>query len=352
MVFYMFRKKYAPKSALFELTLKCNMRCMHCGSSAGKKRNRELTPNQWKNVTKELVELGCKKIAILGGEPFLRKDWYEISENIKQYNLKLLFISNGYLINDNIVKQLRKLDPYAVAISIDGAKAVTHDKIRQLQGSFDKCQDSLKLLKSADIPTTVITTVNRLNFNELPEIRSQLLNRGIAWQLQMAVPIGRFQKDFIIDFEEFYATAMFIAATRRNYNLKEMPIVGAHCFGYFSKVLPNYAIMPNWKGCQAGITAIGIQSDGGVKGCLSLPKDFIQGNVKEKSLSEIWNNQEFCSFIRNFNTDFLNGDCFDCKYGKKCKGGCLAASFSLTGQKFSDPYCLKIIEENIIEKLT
>jgi len=183
-------------------------------------------------------------------------------------------------------------------------------------------------------------------------MREKLLNKGIAWQLQMAVPIGRFQKDFMIDIEEFYATAMFIAATRRNYSLKEIPIVGAHCFGYFSKVLPNYAIMPNWNGCQAGVTAIGIQSDGGVKGCLSLPKEFVQGNVTKKSLSAIWNAQEFCSFTRDFNSDSLNGDCIDCKYGIKCKGGCLAASYSLTGLKFSDPYCLNIIEKRIKEKET
>jgi radical SAM protein with 4Fe4S-binding SPASM domain len=346
----MFIKKFTPKSALYELTLKCNMRCMHCGSSAGKKRKRELTTKQWNNVTKELVKLGCEKIAILGGEPFLRKDWYDISENIRQYDLKLLFISNGYLIKKNTIKLLRKLDPYAVAISIDGAKEETHDKIRQLQGSFEKCQDILKLLKSADLPTTVITTVNKLNFNELPDMREKLLNKGIAWQLQMAVPIGRFQKDFMIDIEEFYATAMFIATTRRNYSLKEIPIVGAHCFGYFSMVLPNYAIMPNWNGCQAGVTAIGIQSDGGVKGCLSLPGEFIQGNVIEKNLSEIWNDQEFCSFTRDFNIESLNGDCIGCKFGKKCKGGCLATSYSLTTLKFSDPYCLRLIEKKFNEK--
>jgi len=339
-------KKYVPKSALYELTLRCNMCCMHCGSSAGNKRQNELTTKQWNSVTKQLVLLGCKKIALLGGEPFLRKNWYEISETVKEYGLKLLFISNGFLVNEKTVEKLRKLDPYAVAVSVDGATAKTHDSIRGVNGSFEKCQEVIMMLKEADLPTTVITTVNKKNFNELPELRSWLLNKGIAWQLQMAVPIGRFQKELMISKEEFYATALFIGATRRNFSIKEIPIVGAHCFGYYSKILPNYAIMPNWKGCQAGITAIGIQSDGGVKGCLSLPEEFVQGNVKENSLAEIWNNQEFCSYSRNFNVENLNGACKECKYGKKCKGGCLAASVSITGDKFSDPYCFKLIEEN------
>jgi radical SAM protein with 4Fe4S-binding SPASM domain len=339
-------KNFTPKSALYELTLRCNMRCSHCGSSAGNKRNNELTTKQWNSVTRQLVLLGCRKIALLGGEPFLRNDWYKISVTIKDYRIKLLFISNGFLINEKTIEKLRRLDPYAVAISLDGFTRKTHDLIRGINGSFEKCMKAIELLKKANIPTTVITTVSKQNLNELPELKSWLLNKGIAWQLQMAIPIGRFQKKYLISKDDFYATGLFIAATRRNYSIKEIPIVGAHCFGYFSKILPNYAIMPNWRGCQAGITSIGIQSDGGVKGCLSLPLNFVQGNIKEKSLDEIWNYAEFCSFTRNFNNEYLKGECKECKYGKRCKGGCLATSFSLTGNMFSDPYCFKLIEEN------
>jgi radical SAM protein with 4Fe4S-binding SPASM domain len=339
-------KKYVPKTALYELTLGCNMKCIHCGSSAGNKRKNELNTMQWNSVTEQLVLLGCKKIALLGGEPFLRKDWYEISKNIKEYKLKLLFISNGFLLNKKIIEKIRMLEPYAVAISIDGSNRKTHDLIRGIKGSFERCIKTLEMLKDANIPTTVITTVNCINFNELPELRSWLLNKEIAWQLQMSIPIGRFKKKFLLSKEEFYALALFIASTRRNYRIKELPIIGAHCFGYYSKILPNYAIMPNWKGCQAGISSIGIQSDGGVKGCLSLPEEFVQGNVTKKKLFDIWKDQEFCSFTREFQTERLNGDCVDCKYGKKCKGGCLATSLGLTNKMFSDPYCFKLIEEN------
>jgi len=342
----MFLKKFSPKSAQYELTLQCNMRCIHCNCSAGEKRQSELTSTQWNMITKQLADIGCKTIDILGGELFLRKDWFEISQHVKECGLELLFVSNGTLINEETVKKLRELDPYAVAISIDGSNPSTHDSIRGLKGSFERCRKAIKLLKEANLPTTMITTVNKKNFNELPELRSWLLNKGIAWQLQMAIPLGRFQKDLLITKEDFYATALFIASTRRNYSLKEIPIIGAHCFGYFSGFLPNNVIVPNWKGCQAGITSIGIQSDGGVKGCLFLPEDFVQGNAKESSLYEIWNNPEFCSYTRNFDAGDLSRECKKCKYGKKCRGGCLATSVSITGKKFSDPYCFKLIEEN------
>ena len=73
----MFRKKYAPYAGLYELTLRCDMQCIHCGSSAGIKREKELSTEEWNSVTKQISDLECKTITLLGGEPFLRKDWQE-----------------------------------------------------------------------------------------------------------------------------------------------------------------------------------------------------------------------------------------------------------------------------------
>lgn len=344
----MFRKKFIPYSGLFELTLRCNMRCMHCGSSAGTKRVKELSTDEWKSIVKELSDLNCKMITLLGGEPFLRKDWYDISKTIRDYGIRLVMISNGLLIDEKTISKLRNLDTYAVAVSIDGGKAETHDTIRQMNGSFETCKKVISMLKNADIPTTVITTLSKTNFNELPEMRKQLLNKGIAWQIQMAVPVGRFPKKLMLSKEEFYTAAIFIATSRKKYSTKELPIVGAHSFGYFSGMLPNINITPDWSGCQAGITAIGIQSNGDVKGCLSLPEDFVESNIRQKSISEIWNDPEFCSYNRYFKQENLNGDCKDCKYGKTCKGGCLAVSAAVTNKRHYDPYCLKLIEKTII----
>jgi len=342
----MFKKKLFPKSAQYELTLQCNMHCIHCNVAAGEQRQNELSTSQWKMITKQLVELGCQNIDLLGGEPFERKDWFEIAQDIKENGLDLLFVSNGLLINEYTIEKLKKLDPHAVAVSIDGDTASTHDSLRGMNGSFEQCQKAIRLLKEANLPTTVLTTVNKRNFHELPQMRTRLLNKKIAWQIQMALPLGRLKKDMMITKEDFYAVALFISSTRRKYSLKEMPIIGTHCFGYYSHILPNHAINPNWRGCQAGITSVGIQSDGGVKGCLFLPELFVQGNVNERSLSEMWNDPNFCYYTRKFDVEELHGDCRNCMYGKKCRGGCLAASVSITGDAFSDPYCFHELERN------
>jgi radical SAM protein with 4Fe4S-binding SPASM domain len=342
----MFGRKYIPRSTLFELTLRCNMRCLHCGSSAGTKRIKELSTEEWIRVTRELSDMGGNYITLLGGEPFLRSDWFEISKAINDYGLNLTIISNGLLINEEMISKLRTLDLYSMAISLDGGTSESHDKIRQIKGSFKQCKKVLSMLKDAGINTSVVTTLNKINFEDLPSMRDFLLDKGIAWQVQIAVPIGRFPKSMMLSEKEFYSAALFIATTRKNYGLKRLPVMGAHCFGYNSSYLSNVNIIPFWKGCQAGVSLLGIQSDGGVKGCLSLPDEFIEGNIREKSLSEIWNGPNFCSYNRDFKIQDLGNYCKDCKYGKSCKGGCMSVSTSVTGEKHNDPYCFRLIEES------
>jgi radical SAM protein with 4Fe4S-binding SPASM domain len=325
------------------------MRCIHCGSSAGYKREHELSTNEWIHVCNQLADLDCKQITLMGGEPLVRNDWYTIAHHVRNRGMNLTIMSNGFLVNKGVINQLRTLEPYAVAISIDGAKAETHDSIRRIPGSFKRCIEALDLLINANLPTTVVTTVHKMNLNDLRLMRDFLLNKGIAWQIQMANPFGRFPNNLTLSLEEFYAVAMFIAATRKQYSIKKMPITGAHCIGYHSSVLPNLMIGP-WKGCYAGMNVLGIQSNGGIKGCLSLPDNFIEGNIKETNISEIWNRQDTFDYNRNFREVDLKDYCRICKYGSRCRGGCISASTSLVGKIHGDPYCLYRIEKEMIIK--
>lgn len=322
---------------------------MHCGSSAGQKRKKELTTKQGLQLCDDLHALHTKIISLMGGEPFLRDDWSVFAHHIRNLGMNVTLMSNGLIIDTPIIEELLTLDPYAVTISLDGGKAKTHNATRKEKTSFEKCMKSLTLLTEAGLPTTVITTVHKNNYKELPIIRELLVNRGIAWQIQMATPVGRFPKDLMLSKEEFYSVALFIASTRKHYTVKELPLMGAHNFGYHSHILPNIMLFP-WIGCQAGITALGIQSDGGVQGCLSLPDTFIEGNIRTRSIIDIWNDPESFAYNRKFKPKDLQGECINCKHGNRCKGGCLTVSTALTGNNHSNPYCLHLIEQDMFSK--
>lgn len=345
----MFKQKYIPVSVVWETTLDCNMKCMHCGSSAGEIRRDELTTKEGLKLCEDLKKLGTKLISLMGGEPFLRKDWYILAHHIRNLGMNVTIMSNGLLIDENIISDLVKIDPYAVTISLDGGTPQTHNATRRLKTSFEQCIKSLELLTDANLPTTVITTVHKHNFKELPTIRDFLVNRGIAWQIQMATPVGRFPKNLMLSQDDFYSVALFIASSKKNYSVKELPIMGAHNFGYHSHVLPNIMLLP-WIGCQAGLTAMGIQSNGSIQGCLSLPDTFIEGNIRNRSIIDIWNAPDSFSYNRHFTKNDLTGECRDCKHGKRCKGGCLTVSTSLTGENHGNPYCLHLIEEKMLSE--
>ena len=342
----MFEKKCKLRSSLLELTLKCNMRCRHCGSSAGNVRENELSTSEWLGVIDQLSNLGCEDVIFTGGEPILRNDWFDIAQRVRAYDMNFSLLSNGLLINRENVAKLRSLNPHTVAISIDGANAQTHDSIRGIDGSFKRCIDSLNYLNIAGVPASVVTTANKLNISELPQMRDLLLNRNVAWQIQIGNPMGRFPREIALSEEEFYAVAMFIASTRKEYSYKEIPITGAHCIGYHSTVLPSITLSP-WTGCDAGVNVLSIQSNGGIKGCLSLPDDYIEGNVRKDQLAQIWNNKGSFDYNRQFEKCNLGDDCFYCRHAKNCMGGCMSTSISFSGKPHGDPYCLYNLERQM-----
>jgi radical SAM protein with 4Fe4S-binding SPASM domain len=337
-------KRYTPYAVAYELTLRCNMRCIHCGSAAGQPRPQEIPTQTWNQTTRELADLGTKKISLLGGEPLLHPDWYTIAATMNDHGIMPSIVTNAWIITPDIVSQLRELEFRTVAISIDGGTPTTHDSIRQCPGSFAKCLETIPLLTDAGINVSIVTTINTKNFPELPLLRDRLLNTGVAWQLQLATRIGRCPHDLVLPKEDFYAAALFIADTRKRYSIKELPIVGAHCFGYNSGILPNINILPTWIGCQAGISNLGIQSDGSIKGCLSLSPAFIEGNITTTSLTSLWTNPASFAYNRRYTPDNLTESCTDCRFGAACKGGCLCVSASETGKPHADPYCLYALE--------
>jgi len=334
---------YQLKCAVWEFTLKCNLRCSHCGSSAGIPRPNELNTKECFKLCEELADLGCEDVSLMGGEPFLRDDWFSVAQCIKDLGMNLNFVSNGTILEQHVDKIFR-LEPKVVGISLDGMKR-SHELIRG-RGTWEKTVKAIELLRKKGIQTTVITTVSKINFKDLPKMKDLLFRKNVNWQIQVAMPFGNFKKEQMLSKEEFYATALFIAKERIKNPFEDLPVIGAHCYGYYSKILPGC----KWEGCQAGITAIGITSDGNIVGCLSMGNNrFIEGNVRSQSLREIWENPNNFAYNRKFDKTKLGPNCRNCKYGEKCKGGCNSMSYTITKRFHNDPYCFYAIEEKIIK---
>lgn len=332
-------KSYQLKCAVWEFTLECNLNCLHCGSAAGTPRPNELNTQECFELCEGLADLGCEEVSLMGGEPFMREDWLPVAQCIKDLGMNLTFVSNGILL-PQVITDLVDLNPKVVGISLDGMKE-NHNYIRG-DGTFQKAIEAIKLLRKHEIQTTVITTISKINFKDVLKLKDLLLKKGINWQIQVATPFGNFTKDRMLSKEDFYATALWIAKERIQRPFNDLPLIGAHDFGYYSNILPT----SEWDGCPAGKTSIGITSNGGIVGCLAMGNErFIEGNVREQSITSIWADPENFSYNRNFTKADLGPNCKDCRYALKCKGGCNSMSYALTKQFHNDPYCFHRIEK-------
>ena len=130
---------------------------------------------------------------------------------------------------------------------------------------------------------------------------------------------------------------MIAVLNQKKYSSRRLPLIGAHCLGHFSRFIPNLGLSP-WVGCQAGLSVLGIQSNGDIKGCLTLPDEFIKGNIRTQSLKQILEN------LRSQKKQ-LPRKCINCDLIKSCKGHCLGTAYAL--KDFEDNYCLRAIEKDI-----
>ena len=340
---------WKPRICVWELTLACNQRCGHCGSKAGKPRDDELSTRECLEMVDSLAGLGCEVITLSGGEPTLRADWPEVARAIRKAGMIPNMVSNGYALTEQIAEKMLEVGLSNVAISIDGTQDV-HDKIRG-KGSFERTHGAIQTLLRVGMPVTVMTTVNTLNQPRLAEIYQIVTDLGVeTWRCQLGKAMGHMKSnsDLVIKPRDL------LTLTPKLYELDEKGPVKVRIgdsIGYFGPYdtqlrATSWKGKPQrWGGCQAGTQAIGIESNGGIKGCLSMQafrEDddiFLEGNTREESLETIWNDPNRFSYNRHFSPDNLQGFCGKCTHRLHCRGGARCVAATCSPNLFEDPYC-------------
>lgn len=331
---------YPLRSCVWEITLQCCFSCRYCGSKAGKARENELTTEECLDVAQQLATLGCRRVSMIGGEVFLRQDWDQIVKALTDRGVKVSIITNGYLFSPRLIDALKRVDIESVAISLDGPEQI-HDAFRQ-QGSFRRAMEAMQVLTDHGIPVSVITTLHSQNLPYLEQMYALLEDTEIfAWQLQACSPMGNAGKGAFSTRIDFQKVIDFVEAHR-----KRAPFVLgiADNIGYYTETEGFLRGDPDGEGhflgCRAGLTNIGIDSVGNVRGCESLYDDaFIEGDLRQRRLSDIWNDPDGFSYNRQFTPDMLTGACADCVHGSVCAGGCRSYDHFSHGRLYESAYC-------------
>jgi radical SAM protein with 4Fe4S-binding SPASM domain len=335
------------RSVCLELTRRCNLRCLHCGSAAGDGLPRELELEEIAAIIRDLSALGGERIVLLGGEPLLHRGWPRVVELAHEHGLEAALITNGLLVDAAVASRLAESGLTHVGLSLDGASDAVHDGIRGLKGARTKAWAALERLRAAGLPVTIITTVVRTNLPELEAMRDQLLANGpgLVWQIQAASGGGeRFPADFAVRPADLLGVARFIARCRAEISLDALAVAGAHDIGYYPRTVRDFGTEGTWRGCPGGVTSAGIASDGSLKGCLSMGDGEIQGNVRERPLRKLWRDPRLFARNRFPAPGLLQGECSRCPYGALCRAGCPQMARTATGDVFDNPLCLRRIE--------
>ena len=330
---------FYPKTVVWEITFACNMRCLHCGTSAGKKRPDELTTEEALSLIDQLTACGTQEIMLSGGEPLIRPDWRDLARRTVANGARVYMITNGMLVTQEIVDDYVELGFTNVGVSLDGTKK-THNYIRQNPGSWDKATGALKLMAKKGIRFCAVSQVSNINLGELDDIRQILIDCGCEyWRIQLTTSTGRMQEhsELIMSLENYPRMVDKILEFKQ---MDGVRIDVGENIGYFGcKGTELLDGMP-YLGCFAGVRAVGIESNGNIKGCLSMQPQFIEGNIRDKSFAEIWNDPDAFAYNRKFKRESADGFCRECKYLPLCRGGCATTSVSATGKRADNPYCI------------
>lgn len=349
-------RRWYPRYVVWELTLACNMRCQHCGSSAGRKRSDELRRDELLRVCDELGELGCERVTLLGGEPLIHPHWEAIARRTLENGYRANVITNGWeLCEEALCDRLAAAELSIVGVSVDGLEH-SHDALRRREGSFARIGRGMELLRERGVPVAVATAVTNAALDEIEELHAWLRGHHVrVWQLQIACPLGRLQRDdpALVRPERLDELLDFVARARDGASGAGPRVDIADNVGYYTgyedlglrQRRPGQAF--HWTGCHAGIQALGIESNGDVKGCQSLPSipRFIEGNLRERSLADIWNDPEAFGYTRRFERSQLSGACARCDMGPLCKAGCSSSAYSHSGHIGDNPMCIYRVSE-------
>jgi AdoMet-dependent heme synthase len=343
--------EFEPKWIAWEITRRCNLNCIHCRSASEMtvENHPDFSLSQAKSIIDDIASYASPVLVLSGGEPLLRSDVFEIARYGTDKGLRMCLATNGTLVTDPICKKIKESDIKMVSMSLDGAKAATHDNFRNQEGAFDATMNAIKLFNKHAIPFLINSSFTARNQKEIPEIFKLVKSLGAtAWYMFMIVPTGRGEEimDELIPQKLYDEILEWHYQTEKNETEMLMrPTCAPHYYRIVRQKAKEDGISfkrrnlkfstGGSKGCLAGQLICLITVDGDIFPCSYFPKS--AGNLFSSSFKEIWENSKVFLELRDFKG--YKGNCGRCEYLQVC-GGCRARAYAVTGDYLAqEPFC-------------
>ncbi|MBP9067163.1 MAG: mycofactocin radical SAM maturase [Candidatus Microthrix sp.] len=318
----------APICLTWELTYACNLACRHCLSSSGRRNPAELSTEECFGVVDELQRLGVFYVNLGGGEPMLRRDFFDIVNYSTDHQVGVKFSTNGTYIDASAARRLASMDYLDIQVSIDGATEAVNDNVRG-DGSFASARAAMDHLAAADFGAFKISVVvTRQNVDQLDDFRAIADEHGAQLRITRLRPSGRGADTW----DELHPTQ---AQQRDLYHwlLDRPDVLTGDSFFHLNALGSEQ--LPGLNLCGAGRVVCLIDPIGDVYACpFVIHDEFLAGNVRDPGgFTKVWRGSDLFTSLREPTSA---GACASCGAYDACQGGCMASKF-FVGLEMDDP---------------
>jgi len=343
--------RFEPRWIAWEITRRCNLRCIHCRSSseAEVKGHPDFSTEEAFRIIDDISGYAKPVMVLSGGEPLLRADVFDIARYGTEKGLRMCLATNGTLVDDGICEKIKESGIRIVSLSLDGSTEAVHDDFRKQEGAFAGTINAARLFKKHGIEFIINSSFTKRNQEEIPKVYKLAKELGAtAWYMFMIVPTGRGEEimNELISKEDYDEILNWHYEMEKDEkDILVRPTCAPH---YYRVVLQKKRERGDKfqrrslkfstggaKGCIAGQLICLIDVDGNVLPCSYFPKP--AGNIRKQSFKEIWENSELFRELRDFKS--YKGRCGACEFIGVC-GGCRARAYAVYGDYLEEePFC-------------
>jgi radical SAM protein with 4Fe4S-binding SPASM domain len=340
-----------PFMVSYSITTKCNLKCKHCYSeSVDEASPYELSTKEAFSLVNDLSRWGIDLLIIDGGEPLCREDLLDVVRYASSKGIRTTIGSNGTLIDEKMARKMVDAGVMAVAISVDGVDAMTHDSFRGVDGAFEQTLRGIEACRNIGLPFQLNMVIRKDNLSQLEDMLRLSVDLGAnAAEVFDLVAAGRAKyecQELVLSLGERKQAMEQLAEVQEDYPilirvpgcpmypliLQEKNIKPKHFPAELLRRVPYYG-----RGCAAGMPMgyVMVLSNGEVNPCMLLQINL--GNIREQSIMSIWENSPVLAQLRQ--RELLKGECGACNYKLTCSG-CRGRAYEETGDMMAaDPGC-------------
>ncbi|MFC1675919.1 radical SAM protein [Planctomycetota bacterium] len=329
------------KEIKLELTYRCNLQCIHCSSEANLHHAPVMSFEKAEDVMKQAIDMGIKEVSFSGGEPLLWPGLTDIISLCSSATIKTQVYSAGNINNPNaMMKLLKESGISKIIFSAYASNENCHDKITQVEGSFQKTMATIDEAVKVNLSTEFHFVPLRTNYSELTRVITLAERKGVnKVSILRFVPQGRGQN-----------SSELALTHSQNLELKQAIEENKSVVTTRLGSPYNFLMVNNVPKCCAGIDRLTISPDLYIYPCDAFkqikPIKIVGTNefsrLDKWSLKECWVNSPYLKAIRQHLSSPFETPCIDCKYLKRCLSGCLAQKYLKNDnlEKRRDPDCL------------